>query len=151
MEAHDIRKMGTQMTDIVERLRVHPSDNGGPSWSEMLLERADAASEIERLRAGGCARDQTTTQFCAEAAAMSKEIERLRAASQWQPIKTAPKDGTQIIVIDATNDQQWVAFWSTSAWVGGAWIPYENRSDTISISATHWQPLPSPPIQEGGK
>jgi len=38
-----------------------------------------AVVEIERLRAGGCARDQGTTQFCAEAAAMSKEIERLRA------------------------------------------------------------------------
>lgn len=26
-----------------------------------------ASAEIERLRAGGCARNQTTTQFCAEA------------------------------------------------------------------------------------
>jgi hypothetical protein len=39
----------------------------------------EAAAEIERLRAGGCARNQGTTQYCAEAAAMADEIERLRA------------------------------------------------------------------------
>jgi hypothetical protein len=36
------------------------------------------AAEIARLQAGGCARDQTTTQYCAEAAALAAEIERLR-------------------------------------------------------------------------
>ena len=37
-----------------------------------------AADEIERLRRGGCARDQNTTQFCAEAAALQIEVQRLR-------------------------------------------------------------------------
>ena len=36
------------------------------------------AAEIARLQAGGCARDQTTTQYCAEAAALAAEIEMLR-------------------------------------------------------------------------
>lgn len=36
--------------------------------------------EIERLRAGGCARDQGTTQYCAEAAKLAAENERLRTA-----------------------------------------------------------------------
>ena len=39
-------------------------------------------SDSERLRAGGCARDQRTTQFCAEAVAAQKEIARLRAGLQ---------------------------------------------------------------------
>ena len=38
---------------------------------------AEAADEIERLRAGGCARNQRTTQFCAEA---SDAIARAKAA-----------------------------------------------------------------------
>jgi hypothetical protein len=38
----------------------------------------EAADEIARLRAGGCARDQSTTQFCAEAAALAAEAARLR-------------------------------------------------------------------------
>ena len=39
-----------------------------------------ARAEIARLRAGGCARDQGTTQYCAEAAKLAAENERLRAA-----------------------------------------------------------------------
>lgn len=49
--------------------------------------KRDAADEIARLRAGGCARDQGLTQYCAEAAAkdaeitaLKAEVERLRAA-----------------------------------------------------------------------
>ena len=38
-------------TDIVERLRLHPSDIGGPGWMDMVRERAEAADTIERLRA----------------------------------------------------------------------------------------------------
>lgn len=37
------------------------------------------AAEVKRLRAGGCARDQRTTQFCAEAVAKDAEIAKLRA------------------------------------------------------------------------
>jgi len=34
-------------------------------------------AEVERLRAGGCARDQTTTQFCAEAERLRDRCNRL--------------------------------------------------------------------------
>lgn len=40
---------------------------------------AEQAAEIGRLRAGGCARDQTTTQYCAEAVGLRKENDALRA------------------------------------------------------------------------
>jgi hypothetical protein len=40
------------------------------------------SDEIDRLRAGGCARDQRTTQFCAEAVAAQAEIARYRAGLQ---------------------------------------------------------------------
>lgn len=46
----------------------------------MVLHLRAAADEIARLRAGGCARDQGLTQYCAEAAALAEENERLRAA-----------------------------------------------------------------------
>lgn len=38
-----------------------------------------ARNEIERLRAGGCARGQRTTQYCAEAVDALSEADRLRA------------------------------------------------------------------------
>jgi len=43
-------------------------------------ENARLRAEVERLKAGGCARDQSTTQFCAEAVALLAENARLRAA-----------------------------------------------------------------------
>lgn len=86
------------MTDIVERL-LQLAERERPYGSlpdtleeaaaeisrlrvaigETLLEREDARAEVERLRAGGCARDQGTTQYCAEAAKLAAENERLRA------------------------------------------------------------------------
>jgi hypothetical protein len=61
--------------DIVARLR----EEGFVTHMAKLTRESkilhDAADEIERLRNGGCARDQTTTQFCAEAA----EIQRMNA------------------------------------------------------------------------
>lgn len=54
-----------------------------PESTTVTLNRASAEEmlhEIKRLRAGGCARDQGLTQYCAEAAAMAAENERLRAA-----------------------------------------------------------------------
>ena len=57
--------------DIVDRLRAM----AGPIKPNVCTEAAD---EIERLRAGGCARDQKTTQYCAEAVRLQAEIDRLR-------------------------------------------------------------------------
>jgi len=45
----------------------------------MTIALREAAKELDRLYAGGCARDQSTTQYCAEAAALAAEIKRLRA------------------------------------------------------------------------
>jgi len=43
-------------------------------------ERDKALSEVVRLKSGGCARDQRTTQFCAEAVALQGRVERLEEA-----------------------------------------------------------------------
>jgi len=45
----------------------------------MTIALREAARELDRLYAGGCARDQGTTQYCAEAAAKDAEIANLRA------------------------------------------------------------------------
>jgi hypothetical protein len=50
-------------------------DNVSEALTDLMVERAEAAAEITRLRSGGCARDQTTTQFCAEAVALQKRLE----------------------------------------------------------------------------
>jgi hypothetical protein len=73
------------MSDIVERLRriakELPQTSGNQAWLRPEDTTAwEAADEIERLRAGGCARDQTTTQYCAEAVALQSENARLHDA-----------------------------------------------------------------------
>jgi hypothetical protein len=48
----------------------------------MTIALREAAKELDRLQAGGCARDQSTTQYCAEAASKDAEIARLRSILQ---------------------------------------------------------------------
>jgi hypothetical protein len=52
------------------------------NWPAPEIALDIASDEIERLLAGGCARDQGTTQHCAEAARLAVENERLRAAME---------------------------------------------------------------------
>jgi hypothetical protein len=80
----------------------------------------------------------------------------------WQPIETAPKDGTEIEVLSEEGDIDQVRWELTRACVLGAragaygegwesalagYLPVEDRF-------THWQPLSAPPAstpQEGGE
>lgn len=65
---------------------------------------------------------------------------------EWQPIETAPKDGTRILAWDGRSIH--VAYWGWDnpanrlAWLGG-----HCRIDHID-QPTHWMPLPEPPRQE---
>ena len=70
-----------------------------------------------------------------------------RRDAGWQPIETAPKDGTRFFVASKYGVD--IAGWSDTIWANagrGAWIVTHMRSDTEEAEqVTHWQPLPSPP------
>lgn len=76
------------MNDTVQRLRdTADAFELAQAPHHVVLQMRAAADEIERLRAGGCARDQKTTQYCVEAAhkaayiaKMDTKIERWRMA-----------------------------------------------------------------------
>lgn len=63
----------------------------------------------------------------------------------WQPIETAPRDGTAILgvwwaIIYAGREPEpkvGIVCWS------GGWTPYDRV-------ITHWQPLPAPPVERKG-
>lgn len=60
--------------------------------------------------------------------------------SEFKPIKTAPKDGSEIIVCEAgTNNIEFVR------WINGELL--DRTSDPFS-NATHWMNKPKIPIQE---
>ncbi len=58
-------------------------------------------------------------------------------SNEWQPIETAPKDGTHILVYrpEYSNDVIGIDFWRRKCW----WL---SSSDS---QPTHWMPLPEPP------
>ena len=61
--------------------------------------------------------------------------------SAWQPIETAPRDGTQILGWD--GDERRIVWWCE----GGRWISdkLQEYHPGEREDPTHWQPLPSPP------
>ena len=79
--------------------------------------------------------------------------------SEWRPIETAPRDGTQIILaifhsVDGVDLPE--PGYQCGAWRGGKFtveigITLENIGGlgiSFECPFTHWMPLPPPPEQE---
>lgn len=68
----------------------------------------------------------------------------------WQPIETAPRDGTDILIYVQLSNECFVAYWHSrfSKLVrGDAWAfatLFGGRT-AYTKEATHWMPLPEPP------
>lgn len=78
--------------------------------------------------------------------------------SAWQPIESAPKDATSVIVCAVGDGRQVVgeAYYRDEHpergwwWANMSWGDY--HADTLEAGGfvvTHWQPLPEPPTKEG--
>lgn len=81
--------------------------------------------------------------------------------NRWQPIETAPKDGTKVLLCQATDadgnpilDKAWGIFVQVAAWWGDGdgWIVYCSmvRDPGVHFTPTHWMPLPSNPLVPTG-
>lgn len=57
-------------------------------------------------------------------------------ADGWRDIESAPKDGTDILVVES-HGEMWVVRWI--GWCE-SWNAYDQK-----IDPTHWLPLPEPP------
>ena len=71
--------------------------------------------------------------------------------TRWQPIESAPKDGTQILVwVVGIEPRPRIAYWSDRARHGGSvgWFGLQSQH-FIGLNVTYWMPLPAPPTEKG--
>lgn len=54
----------------------------------------------------------------------------------WQPIETAPKDGTTVLIHGR------LVRCAVSRWIGA---PHNHWADHLGHTITHWMPLPEAP------
>lgn len=103
------------------------------------------ADHIDRFEASLSDLGPATRQAAALVCALAKNNLLARyGGAAWQPIETAPKDGTSVLLRGHGDHRIADGYWLKAAYNGnGAWVwPYVHREPT------HWMPLPPAP-QEG--
>lgn len=71
--------------------------------------------------------------------------EREKVIEEWQPIETAPRDGTNIIVYRPKFHGNYIPQVGTDYWMTkGLFVPTWGKSRK-DVPPTHWQPFPKPP------
>lgn len=81
-------------------------------------------------------------------ALLREAADALEAARKdgWQPIETAPKDGSEIILFDPDYFQR-SGFEGRYSAPRGNWL----SSYDSPVNPTHWRPLPAPPAIESAR
>ena len=102
-----------------------------------MTERVDTA-QLRRL-AESYADTPLSMSLLMEDAA--DELDALRAATAWQPMHTAPKDGHSIIIHDVGQGIV-VVSWNHDR-CGWEWC--HDPNEPLFSNAVGWKPLPPPP------
>ncbi len=79
----------------------------------------------------------------------SARFRELLAQQEWQPIETAPKDGTLIEIREKSGRVQ-IAQWGEPGYNEPNWWVQLTQggfsmNEYPTINVTHWRPLPAPP------
>lgn len=159
-DATELARLREELEAMLSRLKTKEAE-----IMERDEELADARRERDEARAELISdyEDNPTWKVVAEmwkkeAATMSKAADKwlaerdealaaLRTAlataqadsATWQPIETAPRDGTRILAVNCAMPRHM----SLTFWIGA---PHNNWRDNIGF--THWQPLPAPPAMK---
>jgi len=65
---------------------------------------------------------------------------------EWQPIETAPHDGTRVLVF--AEGKMTCAYFDLPCAFAGTWelsVPSDGYVDSNEVFPTHWMPLPDAP------
>jgi hypothetical protein len=110
-------------------------------WDDAESARQDARSECEIAQT-------RLNKAVAEVARLTQE-----QSSGWQPIETAPKDGTWFLAHEPGESMKAMRWDTDTRDKNHAWRDHE----LLKYEPTHWMPLPDPPAalaslqQEGTK
>jgi hypothetical protein len=83
------------------------------------------------------------------------ELVAFRETHQWQPIDTAPKDGSTFHINSGPVPGNACCSNVEEPGCGIEWryntLRTQGWTNSLTSLATHWQPLPTPPAAEGGQ
>jgi len=80
------------------------------------------------------------------------ELEAELAATRWQPIATAPLDGTTVLIRVRHCYEPCVAWWYGGRWLASLEHVDSAGNDSCAMSrlcsddVTHWAPIPPDPV-----
>jgi hypothetical protein len=156
-EANDA--LGGLIVDKVERIE---------GLEAQVKSIADDYLELKRLRKGEALHHLGETKRIAELKSLlnyrdevidrkNDTIEELEAKQEWQPIETAPKDGTWILLYCSQQKVAISGMWHVEPDLftpdvhEPGWSDWVSDNDYImwdsGYSPTHWMPLPEPPMR----
>ena len=97
----------------------------------------EAASKALAAHYGG---QWASPAQCVDVLALITRLRAAEARTAWQPIETAPLDGTAVLVwwLLDTSDAGGIACFNGERWTQRDGLPY-------TWAPTHWQPLPAAP------
>lgn len=89
------------------------------------------------------AAEREVSQARIELAAVTAHRDALLKEHAWQPIETAPKDGTSIIVLSPTGNVWCNVKWCVRQRTGERWTHFMQGG--LKFEPTHWMPMPKAP------
>lgn len=124
-----------------------------PNWGQVLEEiagyhqRANAAFDVGDGMSESVEKITMTDELRKELGVPANCVSISHGGmSNWQPIETAPKDGTCVLVwVDVHGEHVTSVPYACAAYFGGDWWRDRRTGQFLVGRPTHWQPLPEPP------
>ena len=139
-ESYERHQVVKALESLMARIDVLREENNRlHEENERLRENAKIISELEQL----AARSNND---------LLVENERLKPLSSWHPMRTAPRDGTKIVVLGNNyGDKEQGTHICIASCIDGLFY-HENDDIGMNVDSgfflehlTHWMPLPEPP------
>jgi TolA-binding protein len=121
-----------------ERIKVALSE-GEKINADLQQQLTEAQAEISELNELN-KRYEKQFERMPEIELMRQQLTEANRRGEWQPIETAPKDGTEVLLCSGCRDVG-LCYWRDdhimTGWTWGLGKAFNN--------ASHWMPLPAPP------